>query len=577
MGGFLNKPSSSGGGGNGGKSLRGRSGTNAVYRHQVLDEIARHVNLYELRHAFVEEGLLKEEDLAIDLGPPYKELSRQSERLEVIQEIFADERKIHAFQRSIQKSVGYGGHLGHDYIATLLDDTKPKFADESSIELSRRIHERMVSGMQKLVASIKPSLLYHVMVQKRLLTLDEFERFKDNRNFSDIEKNERLLALLVTKGPTAHLLFAQCLDETQQLYDCHHELCQMLTCGKDSLDIDAYHNPHHESDPEHPLSPLKVPDYLKGKEYHDRRSRFEACYHNGDWPALFEESKKCTDSKTPETVAIGYLELALGWIFQLNEREVMKNLQSAHKVIITELSDQSILYARHEYLHALLLRYLQRYAEASKKAETAIMILNPFEVGEDKAFAQYCYATSFVETLSPFCTDEDFDKARRMLITAIEYAKRAIDMDILVTYSQLQLARLYLGTTDSFLTVTDNLKRIKQSKSCLKELEKKLSRNKLHNTRFESLYYLRKSDYERSQGNMTSAMQSAQKAKNLATEASLPIEIRAAENRITYTQTVMDSIQSTDPYDAVVSGQKHVMLNSNPITLPPAKKTKTVE
>ena len=92
---------------------------------------------------------------------------------------------------------------------------------------------------------------------------------------------------------------------------------------------------------------------------------------------------------------------------------------------------------RHEYLHALLLCYLKQYQEASKRAETAVMILTLFKVGEDKAFAQYCYATSFVETLTPNCTEEDFHKVKKMLIAAIDYAKRATDMEIFVIYSQL--------------------------------------------------------------------------------------------------------------------------------------------
>ena len=145
--------------------------------------------------------------------------------------------------------------------------------------------------------------------------------------------------------------------------------------------------------PEPPLSPLQVPEYLTGQEYHDRRYCFEICYHNGDWHGLYEESKKCTSSENPETVAIGYLELALGWIFQLNEVEVKKNLEIAHEVIVSRIVHPVILYARYEYLYALLLHYLKQYQETSIRAEMAMMILTLFKVGEDKAFAQYCYAT----------------------------------------------------------------------------------------------------------------------------------------------------------------------------------------
>ena len=73
-----------------------------------------------------------------------------------------------------------------------------------------------------------------------------------------------------------------------------------------------------------------------------------------------------------------------------------------------------------------------------------------------------------------------------MLIAAIDYAKKAIDMEILVIYSQLQLARLYLGTTDEYLQVTSDPDRIEQAFRCLEELDNKLKLHEL-NVRNESL------------------------------------------------------------------------------------------
>ena len=496
-----------------------------------LDDIARFVNLAELKPTFVEEGLLEVEDLAVDLGPAFREYSRQSDRMEYLKTIFVSEEKREAFQRCIQKSVDDGGHLGHDYIATLLDDTQTEFAEERWIGLSEHFREQIESKMCQVVKCMKPTLLYHPMMEKRLLTFNELEKF-GKRDLTDIEINEKLLALIGTKGPTAHLLLMQCLTETRESLSCHGELCDLIARDFSGMDFSV-----GSTKPEQPLGPLQVPQYFKGQEYHERRCRFEVCYHNGDWTGLYEESRKCAASENPVTVAIGYLELALGWIFQLNEVEVRKNLELAHDIImtLTPLQNPDILYARCEYLHALLLRYLKQYAEASKKAEVAIMMLMQYEIGEDKSFAQYCYATSFVETLAPNCTNEEFQKAKKMLITAIDYAQQAEDMGILVTYSQLQLARLYLGTTDTFLSVTCDQNRIGQSNRLLKELETKLQHNEL-NIRFESLYYIRKSDYERAIGYMELAVETAKKAETLALNAKLPIEEKAAKNRIIYIQ-----------------------------------------
>ena len=179
-----------------------------------FDDIARYTNLDELRPILVEESILDEEDLAADLGKAFDDYSKKDDRKEYLKRLFADPRGHDAFQRCIEKSVSRGGHhLGHDYILTLLDSTRPTFADEASIAMSKLVRKRMQGKMQMLVFSIKPSALYGQMVEKRLLTLEEFEKISRN-NCTDIDNNKKIFALLKTKGPTAHLLFAQCLLES---------------------------------------------------------------------------------------------------------------------------------------------------------------------------------------------------------------------------------------------------------------------------------------------------------------------------------------------------------------------------
>ena len=559
--------------------LSGRHrGDQAKIAHvRFLDDIARYTNLYELRPILVEEDLLDEEDLDADLGQAFDEKSKKADRKEYLKWVFTDPSGRDAFQRCIEKSVARGDHnLGHDYVMTLLDETQPKFADESAILESKSLRKRMKNVMEDMVRLITPgSALYGQMVKKRLLTLKEFEKFsKYGPTDNTDERNRRLLALLQIKGPTAHLLFMRCLFETREELPAHGELYDTILAS--DVDQDSGNLMKLTGNPELPFSPVRVPEYITGKEYHERRNRFEICYHNGDWHGLCEESRKCTSSGVPETIAIGYLELALGWIFQLNVFEVKKNLKLACAVITSNsgiISHPAILYARHEYLYALLLRYLKQYPEASKRAEVATMMLDAYEVGEDKAFAQYCYATSFVETLAPNCSEEEFQRAKKMLVAAIDYAKHAIDMEILVIYSQLQLARLYLGTTDEYLHVTSDPKRLKRAYRCLEELNDKLKRHEL-NMRFESLYYLRKSDYHRSKGEMMFAKEAAMRAEKIAIEAKLPIEKRAAKTRITYIEQC--TCGSLEDNNKPAVGEKHALpveSNTHTSDLPPIKKS----
>ena len=206
-------------------------------------------------------------------------------------------------------------------------------------------------------------------------------------------------------------------------------------------------SPRHKC-PSHVV--CSIPEFFKDEEYTQRRLRFEKFYHNGRWKDLHRESNKCINSGVPEIIAIGYLELALGLIFQRNEFEVKRNISLADQAI-SEIEDEvlaSFLKARCKYLLSLSYRYLNRFEEARCLAKEALIILNLAEVGEDKAFAQYCYAIVLAEEsyISQFGR-RTFEDVLSELHKSVEYAKRTEDMEILVTHSQLQLSRLYLGTT----------------------------------------------------------------------------------------------------------------------------------
>ena len=498
-----------------------------------VDEIAKYVKLDVLKPALVEEGFIEDEDLYTDdLGPAFREHSRRKDRAKFLADCVFDgpSFKRDAFRRAVKKNACMDGHgdLGHDYILALLDGSVSEFADEAFIRQSRELNRNIKSHMQDMIEYTDMASLCHLMVEKRLLTFAEFEKFRDDkRTHSRRELNGRMFALLTTKGPTAHAIFVQCLSSTREQCEEHRQLLELVVTDTSQVDALDFSSPCRS------LYKLQLPHCVTGRHYHERRHRFEACYHNGDWQGLLRESKKCLESGNPDTIIIGYLELALGCIFRLDEFEVNKNLRLANDVITTRSKHRNIFYAWSKYLQSLLLRYQGKYEEASSLAETAVMVLEPYEVGEGKAFAQYCYATSFVETLRPDCTEEDFRKAEELLIVSINYANEAADMEILVIYSQLQLARLYLGTTQTSLTVTSDQSRIERSGSCLSTLKTKLDRNEL-NTRFICLYHLRRSDHHRSRGEFRLAKLTAEEAMKLAVDANLPIERKEAEGRVAY-------------------------------------------
>ena len=117
-------------------------------------------------------------------------------------------------------------HIGHKYILSLLRNSA--YADQDDLDISSQILERIHSHniMEKIKLGLKLSgaLIPHLL-KKRLLTPDEVEMLE---NCTTVMGNTTLLKLFDTKGPTAYLLFVQCLKD-EDTHITHQELFTLIS------------------------------------------------------------------------------------------------------------------------------------------------------------------------------------------------------------------------------------------------------------------------------------------------------------------------------------------------------------
>ena len=315
--------------------------------------IEKCVNFVELAPTLVERCLLP---LGNRVDNTYTYRSEFIRRVRENEETFVD------FASCFDTGERYD-HLGHDYLACLLHGRF--FAPEKLIKLSDHYEEVIARNMTKIVRGVNLKELKAHLLEKRLLTFDEACSFTSD----GMEVIFRLFEILASKGPTAYVLFVECLRDEKE-HVGHMELFSLIT-GQQPL---------FSPNPAKPCE-LACGKELSSPEYHERRHGFEKYYHSGQWKECEILAKECMTSIITEDKVIGHLELALSYVFRVGEEQVVYHVQVAEvlcKGIVN--SNRTFFSGRCKYLLALLHYYKDQYAQAKKYISEAKDILFAVEV-----------------------------------------------------------------------------------------------------------------------------------------------------------------------------------------------------
>ena len=495
-------------------------------------EIVRSLNLVELNPILWEMDIVDQQEcgeLLSDVTP-----KKRAERLLA----FLETKGVDVYLKFLKCVHKETTHMGHQYVTSLLEGEDADTLD-SSTKLCKQIKERSSDLMDISLRDLLPLLR-----RDGLLTEDEVEQLV-NPHKSSKEKIQYLLyVLLYTKGPQAHSIFLSCLGEDKTNLR-HRELYESITsCDPnplkkrkmrdECLELDCVKRPKRFPQ----CHQIEMRGVLKSRRYFDKMQVWRKWLSNGQWRELdgeaeaYMENKSCTEM----TLAV-VLECAMGWIFRKDKQKALNLIENCQKVCrqrVQENKNYFFLLGRCEYTLSWLYKYFQEFDQSRKYAEMAMATLSEVEQGEDRALANYAYASIIVECLA--CTEsppsDEVMKAESAFRHAIDYATLYdCGLSHIADHAHIRLVHMYLGSTH-YEAGTCRKCELKNTEDAWRSLQAVNPAKHPPTSRTLCLYYLAESDIHKSSRNVPNAIASASYALNIAKLNNSKSEITSAETRL---------------------------------------------
>ena len=184
------------------------------------------------------------------------------------------------------------------------------------------LKEKFIRNLQQLTSCDLQALLNH-MYSKNLLTCTECDKLQCQVHGAIDELLIHIAAVLDSKGPLAHSIFAECVHcadseayklvfEEDQPHDSLEDLTLDMAIVRVSLPSRQF------------PSKLKLHGCLKGSRYNTIMKMFQECHNNGQWVKLELEVEKLKRPGTQkEFQVVALLESAVSWAFRRGEKEAV--------------------------------------------------------------------------------------------------------------------------------------------------------------------------------------------------------------------------------------------------------------
>ena len=495
------------------------------------EAIEQNLNLSTLIPHLYQNGIIS------DLGSGIADDSRPSQdRIEGLLSLVTEsDPETHAkFLEALDKE---DQHLGHRHIWCLLTDQK--YADEEDIGTSSKIQQRIKKNMKRVVKGmqLEGALLAH-LYEKKLLTEKEFEKLKQTNKATDA-KNQSVLRLLHSKGPTAHLMFAQCLKEETE-HSTHGELYQLISGEESNLieqTLPVTNRKRKLEDCVWPVSVKRVPSRLamegelKTIEYLEVIKKIRQCHNQGQWKEVEEIVQQSVNRSIKLHVAV-LLESCTGLIIRKQRDKILQVVDKARE-LCSNIDNNCATYLRGgcEYTMARMHQYANERDEALKYIRMARHIQYNVELGEDTALTNYCYGCILLECLanSPDSQTDEMKEAKELLESATMPSDQSRNYGLNAAHPKIRLAQLYLGSSSCCPGTMTDSKRLKKAQYYLEKAAEPSVESLAPRT--QCIYYYTQSDLYRNQEYLEKARSSAQKAFAIAEDNRFTTEIESAKAR----------------------------------------------
>ena len=446
------------------------------------------------------------------------------------------------FFECLHKDVEDGGNIGHQFLHALL--LGEQYATEEEYEASEDCRLR-IKQFRKDMYDINLKSLVPVMIAHGLITRNEQEILTDDKSRTQMDRIERLLLFLDTKGPLAHKVFFECLGKDPP----NTELYKRVTQGE--LTSSRRHTRKRKRDASAECSiPKRVPERIRMEEplcgdgYYKFVTCIRKCYQKSLWKQLESEADKFIQSNSdPQLKAMGIIEK--GYSFSCRRKMGEKALEclGVAKCLIGTRNggNYKFLMARCKHIGGTIQRYLGNDDKSLEENEKAFDLLFNCERSDDASRITYGLACARLEKLGKnpnVCAQEIMD-IEELFTRAIDYGRSgnpgmcASKDRCLIRKAQLSLGTSTLGIC--MIKATEGS--INQAEVYLKQVEvDSISQRCL------ALYYVIESDLFKSKGNVTQAIASSEKALRIAKESSLGAELVYAKSRLQSLPSVLQYI-----------------------------------
>ncbi len=499
--------------------------------HRHRDKIAECLNPLELWTHLVKMRLLRPEDCRV-----FNDETRAQESISLIFDAVESkgEEACLDFLRCLE---GEREHLGHEFAASLLRGEE--LAPATDVEESKRLFEQIRKRMPEISDSVNLNALLPALYSKRLLTSSEAKLL----NCPHVDVSNKVLRLfstiLVTKGPTAYQLFADCLKEERQ-HLSHQDLYDKIMVGdreitedKDRGSTSSRKEGYTSVDMGSPLVkvkriPLLATGILISPDYFKIVSRI----HELNYEGQFQQAQRIVDlCKWSGNVEL-YVAVSLRNCEVLVNRKkfharLSKSIQEAEELCQTIPNDnRCILRSRLCYVKAHLHRYRKEHERAEKHIGDAmdLMIVNGIQ-GEDAVLVLYERACINMSSLTKHWSPDKFEVTKLYLERATDFAMCG-KFGLYVDHHRIRLAQLHLrSSTYHAGTCTDPLL-IREARRYLGDVDCTTL-----TPRTKCLYQIALSDLHRNTGELQLARNCAQEAERIARDHQFDTELYGASQR----------------------------------------------
>ena len=484
------------------------------------EEIIRCVNRVELVPELIEEDLIEDQEL----------LSDHEWRLFL--DSLIEREKTDGLIKFLQCVQRAKEHMGHSYICGLLEGK----VEADRIQASNDIKKGIRKNMTQLVNGINLFYLVPIMQAKGLLTSDEREVILPDPSTHAQTRRQRVIHLiqkiLVTKGPLGYTVFAECLKEEEH-HSAHFELYQRITGIRkrkhEELELDDESDTASQSVvfvSKRTQISLEMQEPLGGDHYIDVVSRFQNYNQNGNWEQLRIDAEHYKKSGVVELHVTALQEEAMSCIFREKWESALSLVCDAASKCqeISTAENSKYLLARCENIKSTLYRYRKEYDKAKYHVKEAKVHLIYLKYGEDHAMNAYIEACIGAE-----CQDKPKDEIIKQFDFALQIFRSSTNniVKLLRSHAPIRMAEVHIGATQFSPGTTNDSKSIRAARNCLEAVNLKDLP-----VRYQSYFYIAKSDFHRCTSEKKEARRWAKKALKIAQENDFANEIRSAEARL---------------------------------------------